>query len=436
MPPALVLLLAGSVALAVVLIRKARAAKARDRIVRAEHPWEPWLWRSDWSVRTARHSEQFATGVLWGFTIFWNLLSLPVVFIWRDRVAREPSMAFFAIFPLIGVALIGVSVYYTLRRWKYGVSVCRFDRLPIPLGATLRGEVDARVGEIPESGFEVRLLSIRRTIRGTGKERTQHEAVLWQDEQRVGAGLAMPTPNGMRIPFRFDIPRDAEQTDESEVHNAVYWRLEVRGDVPGVDYHARFELPVFRIETRQHILEKRDTAAAWEPPPGIEIGFSRTGGEEIVIHPRRRVGDWIAYAFFLALWFSVAFGVFAVATAPWVAAILTVVGLLVLAAAVDFLLGRTAISADRTMVETRRSWLGIGRTRRIDAAQVEAIVPRIGLTHGTRGYYDLDAHLRTGETVRIAKSLRNRADAEGIAARITRAVGSGRPRPSTFDPRP
>ena len=48
------------------------------------------------------------------------------------------------------------------------------------------------------------------------------------------------------IPVAFAIPRDAMPSDPGNANDRVLWRLQVIGEVPGVDYSAAFEVPVFR----------------------------------------------------------------------------------------------------------------------------------------------------------------------------------------------
>src|SRR5687768_5123998 len=216
---------------------------------------------------------------LWGFVLLWSLFSLPLAFLVRWELPMDAKTALIALFPLSAALLILVALYHALRRRKYGASLCRVEQVPIPLGATFRGEIEARMSEMPASGFSLRLVCLRRTV-SSGKSRSVHERVLWQDEQSVTHG-PMPSPKGMRVPFRFDIPWECEPTDLTNPSDALVWKLDVSADVPGIDYQASFELPVFRTEGGRDELPPRvHNAASWQPSREITVD-----SDAIVIRP-------------------------------------------------------------------------------------------------------------------------------------------------------
>jgi len=391
----------------------------------AMHPGEPWFWRHDWADRAVVDDSDIKPFFLWLFGILWILMSLPALYAFHKQAETDRVvLIFLAIFPIVGVCVLIIAGYQSLRRHKYGVSLCRLQRLPIALGSTFRGEVQARLRELPESGFQVRLACIRRVVRSSGKSRSVRETVLWQDEQTVGSGAAMPSAEGMRVAVHFAIPSDAEPTDDSNPRDSVLWRLEVRANVPGIDYLARFTLPVYRTaDAPESDAFPAPAMPSWTPPPQVVFSLSRTGGEDIVVKSAARIGDWFGYIFFLALWYTaLAFMVY-MGAPIWAAAIFAVFGTIVLIAAADLLVGRSTVSADRVSLTSRRSWFGIGRKQTYASNEIETIVARVGRTTGSVARYDVEARFRDGRARLIARHLMNRRDAEGVAARIARAVG-------------
>jgi hypothetical protein len=77
----------------------------------------------------------------------------------------------------------------------------------------------------------------------SGKKSRVREETLWED-RRVIPG-AMRADTGVAIPIAVPIPREAAATDVSVQSDQVLWRLEVKSEAPGVDFAARFEVPVF-----------------------------------------------------------------------------------------------------------------------------------------------------------------------------------------------
>ena len=386
--------------------------------LRAEHPDEPWLWRADWAQRAVRETYEVAGWCLWGFTILWNLFCLPIWFIVRWEWPMDAKTLLLAAFPVVGLLLLLLAVYQALRRRKYGVSVCRIDRLPIPLGATLRGEVDVRLRDVPPAGFALRLASLRRTVTGSGKSRSVHESILWQDEQIVTHG-AMPSPNGLRLPFRFDIPWDCEPASVANPEDQVVWRLHVTAEVPGIDYQAAFELPVFRTDdARDELAPRLHSPAAWQPPRELTVGH-----DAIVVGPTARFGDWLAVLLFYPFWFAVLALIHQFGAPFFVIAFFGLFSLIVAVVLLDFLLGRTTIRADRTALRVHRTWLGLGPRRTIPASQVVRLEPVMGSTFGNRAYHDVRAVLRDGRTRKVAKHIRNRKDAEMLGERVAQSLG-------------
>jgi hypothetical protein len=379
---------------------------------------QPWLARTDWAERAVRETREVGGWCLWGFAAVWNVFCLPLWFLVRWQWPMDGKTILMALFPIVGVLLVFLALYQTLRRARYGVSVCFLDRVPIPLGSTVRGQIDVRLRELPASGFALRLASVRRTVQGSGKNRSVHESILWQDEQTVTHGVT-PGPNGLRVPFRFDLPWECESSNLSDPSDLVLWKLDVSAEVPGIDYAATFELPVFRTEhDRDELGPRVHSAASWQPPREISVA-----PDAIVIRTTHTAGDWLFPLFFFPLWFGV-LALFRQFGAPlFVLAFFAAIALFVMLVIADYLLGRTTLTADRTALTTRRTWLGVGRRRLIPASEITRLEPAIGSTFGNRAYHNVRAVLRTGRTRTVAKHIRNRADAEKLSERLTQALG-------------
>ena len=92
----------------------------------------------------------------------------------------------------------------------------------------------------PAEGFQVALSCIRRVTTGSGRNRSTTETVLWQDERRV-TGDRRRRAGGIRD------PADAMPCDPTRaVRPRRSGGSTVSAEVPGVDYAATFEVPVFR----------------------------------------------------------------------------------------------------------------------------------------------------------------------------------------------
>ena len=364
-----------------------------------------------------KESRAFGSGCLWGFAIVWNLFCLPLWFMARWERPVDPKNLFFLMFPAAGVLMVLLALYQTLLRRKYGTSLCRIEHDPIPLGATFRGELEVRLREMPASGFSLRLACVRRTV-SQGRNRSVHERVLWQDEQVVAHG-PMPAPHGMRVPFRFDIPFDCEPTDLANPADSVVWKLDATADVPGIDYAATFELPVFRTEgSRDELGPRVHTPTSWQPSREITVG-----NDAVTIRPGSRFGDWFPVVLFFPLWFGALALIRQFGAPLYVVVFFGAIGAVVALIMIDFLLGRTKVSATPSSLTTRRSWLGLGRRVTIPAAEIASIETRIGSMFGNRAYHDVRAVLRDGRTRGVARHVRNKRDAERLAEWLESRLG-------------
>lgn len=387
--------------------------------LRVQHPHEPWLWRRDWAERSVRESVDVGGWCLWGFAVVWNLFCVPLWFIVRWQWPMDAKTILMASFPIVGALLFLFAVYQTLRRRKYGISLCRLERSPIPVGSALRGELEVRLHEPPPAGFALRLASVRRTVSGSGKNRDVHERILWQDEQTVTHGM-MPSPNGLRVPFRFDVPYDCEPCDLANPNDTVIWRLHATAEVPGIDYEAAFELPVFRVEgARDELAATPHTAASWRPSREIQPGPDR-----IVIGSPGRLADAIGYLIFFTIWYGALYLFRDLGAPKWVLIAFGAFAGIFILFALDLFLGRTTLTADRTNLIIRRTWLGLGRPRRtIPAAEIVRLEEAVGASVGNRAYHSVRAVLRNGRTRGVARFIRTRKDAQMLAERLAQMLG-------------
>jgi hypothetical protein len=405
-------------------MRTARAnAEQRDR-----NPDKPWLWRKEWAdgVIVSHDSAKSMTFAL--FALFWNAIAIPSAWIAIERNAyREtPIVLVVLIFPLVGVFLFITAAYQLLRALKYRQSRLMLPHVPIALGTTCRGEIVTHVKDRPENGFNLKLTCMRRTVTGSGKNRSIRETDIWREEQVVSPSAVVPAMDGVRVPFTFNIPSDAPPTDESISDNQVVWRLDVRAETSGIDYASQFELPVFHTAETPHEVQRFAPtvfdAAAWIPSPQARIAISPlpAGGDEIRVGTHARVLEMFPMLFFITIWSGAVWLMIANGAPIIFPIIFGAIGALILFAIFDAIVGRTIIRADKNGVAVRRSWFGAGFTRHIAANAIDSIVA--DPTSNSRSY-QIDV-IKSGSKDTVAAYIADRKDAELLAARLTRATSA------------
>jgi hypothetical protein len=212
---------------------------------------KPWLQRKDWAESKVVQSGAGSNKLLIGFTIVWNIISYALaVFAMMDSWGSGNEPWFVLIFPLIGLALIIATVRTVIRERKFGISILHLQTIPVWLGGELKGTVETGVlvKNRSSDGFRVRLVCLERKsfLDREGDKRVSEEK-LWSDEKQAEAFFS---ELGKTLSARiiFNIPTDLPSTQLIPEDDRTFWRLEVTASVPGVDYAAQFEIPVFAKE--------------------------------------------------------------------------------------------------------------------------------------------------------------------------------------------
>jgi len=406
-----------------------RGRKKQQELERlqGEHPSEPWLWRSDWAAGRIEGSSRAKLYMAWGFALFWNLISYTVapVAVVDGYLRQGEALALVAlVFPLVGAGLLVWAIRMTIRHRKFGVSVFRMPEVPGVIGRKLEGVILTNTLVRPDDGFHVTLSCVNRITTGSGKNRSTRENILWQEERQIGQ--AHQVGRATAIPVAFRLPRNVRQSDSTEARDQIIWRLEVRAAVPGVDYHASFDVPVFRTPESEIPLAPDEEEAFADPleyrqPPEsrIVVGehLRRT---EIYFAPARNPGAAAGLTVFFIIWtaitvalpqlgapiiFPVVFGLFAV---------------LLFFAVFQAWLGTTRVVL--TPSEARVRYGPLGRTRTVEADDIDDVTLKVGMQAGKRPYYDIQIVKRDGKKLYCGRSIRDKREAEWLVERMKEAL--------------
>jgi hypothetical protein len=412
----------GFVALIAFAMRQGQAAARRRNL----NPMQPWLWRDDWTARRVLEANPRGSAALLVFALMWNAITIPIAILVARRFPRNLSAAIVFAFAAAGLLLLAGAAYAASRRWKFGRSICSIDRLPIEPGQRFNGQIEHRGAQVPEAGYRFVLSCLNRIVTGGGRNRSASTQTLWETEQHVSGALAAPSPVGMRVPFAFDLPADAPSSDLSKPDDMVLWQLAVAAELPGIDYKAAFDLPVFvtaggaaaHHAVRQEEAARRELSAASRatatPLP--------SGGVELRVGPHRDAGAFTTFVLFAAIWFGAIGFMWSFGAPTFIAGVFSLFGLLILAMAVDFFTGTSVVSADFAALRTRHAVLGMSRSKSIEAAQVDSIAAKVGGHYGNHPYFDVEARLTDKSSRTLARYFVNRDDADAFAAKLWEAL--------------
>jgi hypothetical protein len=406
--------------------RKVEAAAARE----AAHPDEPWLWREDWAARRITDDSRRQMWFAWIFTALWNLVSFPSAFLAVRAALNEGNRAALValLFPIVGVGLLVWALRATLRYRRFGVSQLDLATVPAAVGHSLEGTLRTPAGLRPAEGFRVALSCIRRVTTGSGRDRSTSESVLWQDERMLPG-------TGAGVPVAFAIPADAAPYDALHGSDGTLWRLEASAEVPGVDYAARFDVPVFRTAASDQPRTAAELAVAaqsavpadYRQPAGSRIEVSSTRrGTEIYFPRARNPGMAVGLTCFLALWAAATWGAVALGAPIIFPLVFGAFGLLLVVMVLDQWLGVTRVTAGDGAVTVVSGWITPRRERVLRAGEIADVTIRIGSQSGGTPYYDLTIVTTAGKRVGAGGGVRDKREAEWLAGVIRGAVSGKR----------
>jgi hypothetical protein len=242
---------------------------------------QPWLQRREWQNGLISSRAKSGLYFIWGFAVFWNLISTPVAFfvpdIWREKGALALLVL---LFPCVGLGLLFWAIKTTLEWRRFGATPLTMDPFPGAIGGDVGGEILVNIPYQPFTAFEVTLSCINSYLSGSSKSRSRSEKLIWQDQ---GYAEAQRTMHGTRLQFRFEVP-DGLPESEAYGNNYHLWRLNLHSDMPGVDLNRGFEIPVYRSaeKSRQNIA----LATQYQPP-------GRTQASAATLLPLTRIGNRI-----------------------------------------------------------------------------------------------------------------------------------------------
>jgi hypothetical protein len=232
--------------LAAFAVFAARVNRQRAEIAAriAQSPDRPWLHVAEWDQGRIRNAPAKQTAVGLGvFAFVWLAVVIGAALLarGRDDLRSHPAvLVFLGLFGLIGLGLVAGTIYFAIAGRKFGPATLEMGSVPGVLGGWLRGNI-AMPEEVP-GGCEarVRLLCWRNS---TGSSRFSDDA--WSEDAAAMTGASVPV--AFRIPF--NLPESDLPGMPARGGMRVTWLLSIATSLPGVDYSAVFEVPVFATET-------------------------------------------------------------------------------------------------------------------------------------------------------------------------------------------
>lgn len=398
----------------------------KQQALQQSHPDEPWRWRTDWAEGRIEAGTRAAVLFPWIFALFWNGVSSGVWFVLPRELARGNRLVLIALlFPLIGVGLLIWAVRATIRFRRFGKSFFELASTPVPIGGQIAGLISTQHPLEDAESVKLRLACVRREQ--SGDSTTEH--LLWEDEKTLEAD-AIRTTGG--IPVFFNIPADAQPASPTLSLPRVIWRLQASAKVPGVDYAAQFELPVFQVAgTGGSSAPVEDPTERWQKDAGqfrldpksrIRVQAAIRGENEFIFPAARFPGVGIGLTVFFFLWSGFLWILIAM-KAPLIFRIVwSLFDVLLFAWLVGIWFGSSRVVAGSSELVVHRHWLFIRRKKSLPASEIKEVTTAIGMTAGSKAYYDLKAITLDGKKIKLASMIESKREAEWLAGQISAAL--------------
>jgi hypothetical protein len=408
---------------------------SRQALLVEQHPDAPWMWKPEWAAGRIEGAGRAGVVAMWIFAAIWNGISWPIAPKLVEEFERGEQMALlFGLFPVLGVVLVGLAIRTTLQQRRFGTPMLLLETIPGVVGGYLRGAVQTRAPLQGARRIDLTLTCVRRRTTGSGKNRSTSESILFQEKGDVAPSTIRPGPWGSEIRVDFRIPFDSSPTDLARPDDTTEWRVEIAIDLPGVDFQARFDVPVFRTEQSSEAIVSASDAIpqislsglddrAALPGSKVQAKALAQGGVELYFPAARNPGAALGLTVMCALWMSFVAGMLHFGTPILFPIVFGGFGLLILAGVLQMWAGTTRVRASARGLEVKRALLGIGRLRLRPANEIEALSAEIGMTVGRTPFYRLQARVRGGRFVTCGSGLQDKREAEAYAQLLAKSLG-------------
>jgi hypothetical protein len=410
-----------------------RHTKQQEDKLKALYPSESWLWKKEWrDGQISSHSKSKMFSAAAG-ALIWNLMaSLGLILLYGEFRNGNYLVLIFLIFPAVGIGLAIWAVRLILHWFKFGQSTFEMQAVPGVIGGALRGRIHTKVNIKPQDGFHLTLSCINRVTTGSGKQRKTRENVRWQDTCDIAREMYEYDPSRSVIPVLFQIPYDCLETSDDNPKDTIFWRLKVSAKVPGVDYAATFEVPVFRTpeSSKDFVLDKTSIAAYQVQPDmtealeaeKIRVEELPSGGRSYYFAGKRNK-VFILFSFLLfSFWSVVAVLILRSNGISVFTLVFALIDILFLFILLDSAFFRSNADVYPKSISITKRLLFYRNIQELDLDDIERFKIKSGSTLGSRLYYNLNVVAKDGSNFLIAKDLTNRRLAEHLAGEMEKVL--------------
>jgi len=215
----------------------------RRRALARKFPGRAWRHEGIWQNFEVRSGSLLELVIGWGSALMLFLLA-NMIFWGTAQEMPVGSALLAAFFAALGLVPMVPALRGMLQYRKWGRPRLVFPRLPFRPGERLEGVVLCTRRISAADGFHLTLLC--------SEDRPDWHDITRRDlhtgDEIVDSDMAAEGGcEGTAIPVDIQIPGDMPGTQE-EKGRSTYWQLEVEAAMPGIDFAATFDLPIYELE--------------------------------------------------------------------------------------------------------------------------------------------------------------------------------------------
>lgn len=402
---------------------------------RAQAPGQPWLWKEDWRKGVIRSSNTIEMIGSLVFAVLWNGVSwLPLFIVPVPDDEGKWVLLILLLFPAIGVGMAIWAARCVIRWRKFGEMAFYMASVPGVTGGYLEGMIRIPRPIRPDADFRLTLRCLKRVTTGSGKNKTTTDHVVWEHEHALPPNQMLQDATQCAVPVRFAIPYDTPQSAPDDTP-PILWKLEASAPMPGVDFSATFEVPVFRTETsnpdfdpaqeapasgaREFTMDERLASA------GVETQPLAGGGMRFRFPRAQHIASLLVALLLFAVFAGIAAGLIITGAAPIIGAIFGVLGGIMGLVFLDQALSYVEVEAETHALRVRGGFIGLGGQKHIDPAAITEIEYKESMKINGQPYFSVFVKCGEGKPVRISRHIRGAENTEAYVQALWRAMGQG-----------
>ena len=386
----------------------------------------PWLGRKKWAADSLKDSFALTGGLIWGFAIFWNLITAPALLAFSDELNKGNQMIWFVLlFPLAGLYLIGLAIHKTLDWRRFGQMKVKLEPYPGAIGGDVAGTIHLSTPLPPGTLIKISLDCVRHYSHG----KNTSQSIVWQHN---GLFEPLQSSRSTSVRFLFEVPAGLPQ---SSTGNSSYhvWTLRVNAELRGVDLVRQIELPVFPSEEKASSTFRLNLKSSTNDTASVDTPFaSNTGQEQAIIGDHRNkgfgTGVFIGLGF-IAIGIGLAYFIGHLQKETFLIGFGALFGSIGLAIFSYSMLGRFRhyyLRLSQPMLELRFKSLFGGKVVTLNYDEIAAVTTesRGSMTVGNKHYqfFNLGLKLKNGEALRIGDRF-SRQQVEKTAQALAQKLG-------------